>query len=434
MDLLDLAAHATWTTGKLAADGHSVIGLQTIAFGGTDTDRNGFVRRQTLLGEDDVSHDALWTHPRWTGRGTIKGFLPAQELPAGAVFAASVGFRKGASATDGVRFSVWAHYESQGGEHWTRVVDLPKRPTGALVEVRADLSWLAGRSCRLELRVDAGKTSSQDWAIWVAPRIETRTGPAARTWRLRPVKLVVERRDPAEDGDDPALVALYFRTSLGHHGSSKVITRTRLLELGTDRGSGSVLAIPASADLTIDDVMVPWSTADLLTTDGVSLAGYVLIGIERDALGDGTVRAQVADTAKALLAAMRTHLEPLTVTAILADPALLSTAVGKVVAAVAGPGGPSVEGGGFDLVGAVGHDLVGTNRVTLFGVDHAAFTALQPLVATSELVLDPGAARDPITPLLPRKLQLGIAGSGSRWTIEVRLEAVDGVIPLPTGI
>ena len=37
--------------------------------------------------------------------------------------------------------------------------------------VSADLSRLAGRNVGLELRVDTGASSGQDWAVWVSPRI-----------------------------------------------------------------------------------------------------------------------------------------------------------------------------------------------------------------------------------------------------------------------
>lgn len=435
IDLLALAPQGTWHTGTLAANGHDVVGSKPIGFGGTDTDPTGFVRRQTLVGEDGASHDALWTHPKWAAQGTIKGHLPWQILPAGAVFVAKVGFRQGATTSDGVRFSVWAHYHANNAETWTRVIDLPKKPSGALTEIRADLSWLAGKSCRIELRVDAGKASTRDWAIWVAPRIASREGPAGRTWRLRPTQLRIDRRDPDErSGDDPALVAMYFRTTLGHLGSSKVVTRTKLVELSTDRKHGAIIAIPASADLTVDDVLTPWSAGDLLSTDGVSLAGLVVIGIEKDSAGDDTVRDKVAAKATALRAALRAYLEPLTVTAIIANTALLADAIAKVSAAVSPPSGPIVTGGGLDLVGAIGHDLVGDNRVTLFGIDQAAFEALAPLAAAGGITLDPDASDEPIAPLLPRQFHLPIAGSGSKWTIDVALEQVAGLVPIPGGI
>src|SRR5262245_56923371 len=128
IDLLEPATKASWITATLGSDGHSTVGDTAIAFGGNSSDAKGFARRQTVTAEDGKSYDALWTHPKWVAKGTIKGFLPWKTLPAGAVFVAQVGFVKGADASDGVRFSVWAHYQA-GGEQWTRVVDLHKKTT-----------------------------------------------------------------------------------------------------------------------------------------------------------------------------------------------------------------------------------------------------------------------------------------------------------------
>lgn len=437
IDLLEPATRATWRTGTLAADGHSVVGETTIPWNGSDTDSRGFARRQTVTAEDGKAYDALWTHPKWASRGTIKGFLPWQAVPAGAVFVAKCGFKHGAGGTDGVRFQVWVHYQA-GGEKWTRVVDLEKKTTGQLVEVRADLSWLAGQSCQLELRADAGPKANQDWALWIAPRIETREGPQASLWRFRPSQLVITDRDQAEsDGDDPALVALYFRTSLGHRGSSKVVTRTRLVELANDKPTGTVVPIVGTDDLAVEDALVSWSTADLAIADGVSLAGMVLAGIELDSAGSDVVRERVATKASRLLTALRTHLEPLTVPAIVAAPASLGAALDRVAADVAGGSGVVVSGGGFDLVGAIegwlGHDPVGENRVSVFGVDEPAFTALTALLGDS-IALDPAATKEPVGSLAPRTFKIRLSGSGSVWTVDVVVERVNGLVKLPTGI
>lgn len=172
IDLFSLAADATWKSGRLV-DGNNVDQLTTLKYGKTPADRRaGFVGRRSVKTENGVSQQVLHTHPRWSRNGTIKGWLPWQTLPAQARFFADVGFIDGARGSDGVRFQVWEHHKVNGKEVWNRVIDVHKKYDGKLRSIEADLSHLAGQRVGIELRVDAGASSGQDWAVWVAPRIE----------------------------------------------------------------------------------------------------------------------------------------------------------------------------------------------------------------------------------------------------------------------
>ena len=88
-----------------------------------------------------------------------------------AAFEADVGFYTGATGTDGVTFWVWEHHKEAGQEVWNPIIQLPKKYTGKLAPIRASLNHLVGKEVGIELRVDAGDSSGQDWAVWVRPRI-----------------------------------------------------------------------------------------------------------------------------------------------------------------------------------------------------------------------------------------------------------------------
>ncbi|MCI5212308.1 MAG: hypothetical protein D3910_26780, partial [Candidatus Electrothrix sp. ATG2] len=116
---------------------------------------------------------ALQMHPLKVSQGSIKGRFPPIQLDKTKpiTFKAQVGFLGRARGTDGVTFWVWEHHIQQGKKVSNPVVQIVKRYTGALQTVSADLSHLAGKKVRIELRVDAGESSRGDWAAWVNPQI-----------------------------------------------------------------------------------------------------------------------------------------------------------------------------------------------------------------------------------------------------------------------
>lgn len=170
-DLLPLASKARWETAQLLTDGHNGRDIAGIPFQGDGP--AGSVSANLFTLEDGTHKHSLRTHPKWTANGTIKGWFPWAVLPANASFQAEVGFVTGATQTDGVTFWVFEHHMENGREVWNPIVQVHKGYDGRLLPVRADLSHLSGQNVSIELRVDAGPSSGQDWAVWVSPRIKS---------------------------------------------------------------------------------------------------------------------------------------------------------------------------------------------------------------------------------------------------------------------
>ena len=145
---------------------------------GSDSDESGFVRKlgpNFWLETDQPATRAIQTHPKWVANGYIYGVFNLQKL--GIVlgstdrFVAEVGFLKNASQGE-VRFSIW--YDAQpgqpGGE--TKMAEVEDIYDGRLRTLAASLSKFRGQQGAIILRVDALKTSAQDWAVWLNPRLE----------------------------------------------------------------------------------------------------------------------------------------------------------------------------------------------------------------------------------------------------------------------
>jgi Ricin-type beta-trefoil lectin domain/Bacterial tandem repeat domain 1 len=167
VSLLDLAPQARWEGGELV-DSDNVKDAAALPWQGSDGDSRGFVRLDHVSMEDNVVYRALRMHPKWVNKGTIKGWLPRTPLPRQACFTAKVGFVNGARGSDGVIFQVWAHYDAV----WNKVAETYKPYNGSLQTIWADLSHLEGKSVGIELRVDTGPSSGQDWAAWIEPCLQ----------------------------------------------------------------------------------------------------------------------------------------------------------------------------------------------------------------------------------------------------------------------
>ncbi|MDR9404945.1 MAG: hypothetical protein RI580_16070 [Halothece sp. Uz-M2-17] len=165
IDLTELSSEARWESGRLVS-ANNATNTQDLPWQGSTSDDRGFVRLDEVTLENGQTTTALRTHPKWVSNGTIKGWHPWVELPENAVFSAQVGFVQGASNTDGVTFEVWEHHKEGGRTVWNKVAEVEKEYTGNLQEIQADLSHLAGQEVKIELRVDAGESSGQDWAAW----------------------------------------------------------------------------------------------------------------------------------------------------------------------------------------------------------------------------------------------------------------------------
>jgi hypothetical protein len=159
LDLYAMAPQARWTSTAGA-----------LPFNGSDSDSGGCVRAlgQTTLA-DGTAHDAvLLTHPSLTAGGHVAGSYELT-IPAGAtVFSAKVGFLPGATASDGV--TVRATLREPG--RIFRLAAYYLVPADGVVDLSGTIpeSW-RGRAVTLELRVDAGPSSTQDLLVWVAPAI-----------------------------------------------------------------------------------------------------------------------------------------------------------------------------------------------------------------------------------------------------------------------
>jgi len=148
----------------------------TLPFPGEGDDSRGFVRVLTAELEDGESYpDVLETHPRWAANGWIEGrFLLI--MPENATFQAKVGFLKGAGGSDGVVFEVaWQVFLPAGRPEEILLYQASKDYDEELASIEIDLSAYAGQTGEFILRVKAGPSSGQDWAVWVNPRIIVET-------------------------------------------------------------------------------------------------------------------------------------------------------------------------------------------------------------------------------------------------------------------
>jgi hypothetical protein len=164
-DLHSRAPDAEWIGGD---SGGGVV----LTFGGPDTDPNGFAmfRNGALLEDGSTPAKVLEMHPKWVDDGVITGRYPSYTIVTGERFRAKIGFLAKSDGTCGVgsvKFQL--NYKEGGAIHplgtWT------KNCNGSLTTLDVDLSSLAGHSIQLILAVLANGPSSQDWAVWVAPRV-----------------------------------------------------------------------------------------------------------------------------------------------------------------------------------------------------------------------------------------------------------------------
>lgn len=172
VELSALASSAQWSSGELVDADNTKNGAQ-LPWQGSDGDSRGFARLNTVYMEDGRAYQALRTHPKWAAKGTIKGHFPWKVLPKNARFEAKIGFVSGAKHTDGVTFQVWEHHYDTVAKKkvWNKIVHRYKAYDGKLVAIAANLAHLQGQNVGIELRVDAGASSGQDWAAWIEPRI-----------------------------------------------------------------------------------------------------------------------------------------------------------------------------------------------------------------------------------------------------------------------
>lgn len=180
INITDLAPSANWSGGQFLADG-SLASQQALPWMGPDSSDTGFVRLDMVTMEDGNSYNALRTHPMWCSFGTIKGLFSIN-LPGNGLFKSRIGFLNGATGSDGVTFSVNIHTTNNGADNVQNIITKNKRYSNSLVDISADLSKWANQDITLELEVDAGASSGQDWAAWINPTIEIESLPQSLTY------------------------------------------------------------------------------------------------------------------------------------------------------------------------------------------------------------------------------------------------------------
>lgn len=163
------ASSAIWQTATIDINSNALIGTTTNLNFGESEKENGDVHLGFGQLENGKNYTYLFTHPKWSKNGTIKGWFPhINSLPEKSILTGNIGFLKpqGGSSSDGARFLIFIHYFKNNKEYWKPILDTYKRYNKILYRVSIDLSDYVGQKVYFELRVDSGNTATQDWAVW----------------------------------------------------------------------------------------------------------------------------------------------------------------------------------------------------------------------------------------------------------------------------
>jgi|GEM_PF-2188917 len=420
IDLADIASGGRFESSQLV-DEHNGRDNQRLSWNDRSSGNKGFIGPFTNVCEDGNRYSGIHMHPKWVSNGTIKAWLPWQRLPDRAIFKAGVGFLNGANGTDGVSFQVWEHHNEGGREVWNRLINFQKELNGSMVNVVADLSHLSGQNVGIELRVDAGRSSGRDWAVWVDPLIESRTnGPNGNAWTITPSSLTVRNRNEERRiegrGDEPYIGGLYFRSIFGKAGTTEVIKLKTLRTLGENVRAGRTIAIPPNANLSATDSGVTWNELGEAFAHGVQIMGYQFVAMEEDKRGKSVVKNKLDELGDKLETALRTHVESNPIGLLNAE-ATLDNIERDVL------GGSGLSGGasfGTHLENAIrwlgrADDLIGQNQLILIGLSE------EILRAQLGDDYNPTASVNPIAGLTRRDFNLDFRGSDAHYNIQVRL-------------
>lgn len=164
-DFVAQASSASWFSGA-----------GNLPFPGTDSDSSGFAlyRYNWQLEDDTTWARALETHPQWVSNGWILGRYPELTVPSNAALKVTVGFFKGATASDGVVFEV-TFEEFLGLQVAPKVYSILSHGAtynGKLDSLTIDLGSIEGKTGNFVLYARAGQNSGQDWAAWAEGKIE----------------------------------------------------------------------------------------------------------------------------------------------------------------------------------------------------------------------------------------------------------------------
>lgn len=157
-DFVANASKATWQSGA-----------GTLPFPGSSSDSRGFAILLTnTVTEDNITYSkVLEAHPEWKDKvGYISGIYPELMIPQGAKLELKIGFLKGATGTDGVRYRVLFDIGQP-----TIIFERSKKYTNSLDSATVDLSNYQGQKGKFILYVSVYATSTQDWACWVDAKV-----------------------------------------------------------------------------------------------------------------------------------------------------------------------------------------------------------------------------------------------------------------------
>lgn len=231
-DLAAAAGQARWLNDR----------GEELPFPGSETDPRGFAQviscRLAGMRRTTYYDRVLQTHPRWAANGSIEGRYHLT-MPAGAVFEATVGFKEGATGTDGVTFEVWWAHGAQAALLQRMAVS-----SGRPGHLSVDLANLAGQGGDLILRVVAGASADRDWAVWADPAIKEK--------REHPVVQATDISDADQDGIPDAKerelldryrpFLLYARGENYRPCDATWYIRHSELKPGADEGSSNVIS------------------------------------------------------------------------------------------------------------------------------------------------------------------------------------------------
>jgi len=168
-DFISQAKNADWGAGTTPLDFDNP-GDTDIAYGGPDTDANGFamVKDGQKLEDGKMTGKILETHPKWVNDGYIIGRYPAYTVGNGDYIKGKLGFIAKSDGSCGVGDAVFRIYYTVGNDmgtltqlgSWSETCD------GALKKIEVNLSALKGKSVRFYLVVLANGPADQDWAVW----------------------------------------------------------------------------------------------------------------------------------------------------------------------------------------------------------------------------------------------------------------------------
>lgn len=155
------APSATWITGA-----------GVISFGGPDSDSDGFAMYKDGKKVEDGSTPSkvIEMHPEWVNNGVISGRFPSYTVQEGDHFRAKIGFLAFNDGSCGAGDAIFQFNYRNGAteniDQWSETCD------GALRSIDIDLSSFAGESVKFIFAVTANGPATQDWAVWINPRIE----------------------------------------------------------------------------------------------------------------------------------------------------------------------------------------------------------------------------------------------------------------------